>query len=120
MAEITPVMDFLEKGQSGRPTIVAFTWANMANGDTGKAVSMSAYADRSVQVTGTFGTGGAAAIKGSNNTVNFETLTNPQGNALSIGTAKIEAITEMTRQIRPEVTGDGTTLLNVVIVARGV
>jgi hypothetical protein len=41
-------------------------------------------------------------------------VTDPQGNALSFTTAKIECISELVRYIRPRVTGgDGTTSLTV-------
>jgi hypothetical protein len=43
-------------------------------------------------------------------------LTDPQGNDLNITTAKIEAISEATRFVRPVVTaGDGTTSLTVFL-----
>lgn len=89
--------------------------------DDGDPFEMPGAPDRSVQVTGTFGVGGNVRIEGCNETTptNWAVLTDPQGNALDVTTAKIEAITELVRWIRPRVTaGDGTTTLAVTILAR--
>jgi hypothetical protein len=94
------------------------SWANLANGDDGAPVQYTHFADRSVQVSGTFG-GATVHIEGSIDGTNYEVLTDPQGNNLSLVAAKIEAITEATRYIRPRVSGgDGTTSINVAILVR--
>lgn len=86
----------------------------MLNGDDGTPVEMAQYADRSVQITGTFGAAGTVVMEGSLDGNNYATLTDPQGNALSFTTAKIECISELVRYILPRVTGgDGTTSLTV-------
>jgi hypothetical protein len=96
------------------------TWSGLLNSDDGAPVDMVAYADRSVQVEGTFGTGGNCRIEGSLDGVNYRTLTDPQGNALDFGTAKIEALTELVRFIRPRITaGDGATNLDCTLLVRG-
>jgi hypothetical protein len=57
-------------------------------------------------------------LEGSNDGTNYAALTDPQGNALDITTAKVEQIMELTRYIRPRVTaGDGTTSLTVTVMA---
>lgn len=95
------------------------TWANMANSDTGAALEMVGSADRSIQVTGTFGSGGNLRIQGSNDGTNWNTLTDPQGNDINLTTSKIEQIMEVVRYMRPNVTaGDGTTNLTVSILVR--
>jgi hypothetical protein len=101
--------------------IALVEWAALtkATDDVGRAVNLAQFADRSVQVTGTFGTGGSVRIEGSLDGTNYYALTDPQGNALDITTAKIEAVSEMTLWIRPRVTaGDGITSLTVRLVAR--
>jgi hypothetical protein len=96
------------------------SWANLANGDEGGALQQPGFADRSVQIVGTFGAGGTLVLEGSNDGVNYVTLTDPQGNPLSITTAKIEQISEVTRFVRPRVTaGDGTTALSVHMLVKG-
>ena len=95
------------------------TWAALANGDQGAPAEYTHYADRSVQVSGTFGTGGVVVLEGSLDGTNYETLADPQGNALSFTASKIEAVTEATRYIRPRVTaGDGSTSINVSVLVR--
>jgi hypothetical protein len=99
---------------------VVATWPNMPNGEDGQPLEIANMADRSVQVHGTFGAGGSLRIEGSLDGDNFFVLTDPQGNALDITTAKIEAISELARFIRPRVTaGDGTTNLTVTILFKG-
>lgn len=98
----------------------AVQWTGLANGDDGTPYEGVGSTDRSVQVTGTFGTGGSVRLEGSNDGTNYAALTDPQGNDLNITSAKIEAITELCRYIRPRVTaGDGTTSLVVTVVAFG-
>lgn len=116
MATKTPTV---ENAVDGDNSVVRITWANMANGDDGAPVRLSQYADRSVQVVGTFGAGGSARWEGSNDEANYATLTDPQGNALDFTAAKVEAVTEITVLARPRVTaGDGTTSLTVIALLR--
>lgn len=105
------------------------TWASMTTTDNyGSPVSMPGSADRSVQLLGTLGTGGAVTMYGSNksspneaNDDDWAILTDPQGNNIVLSTLKIEAITEIPRFIRPKVTaGDGSTSLTVVLLLRKV
>ena len=94
------------------------TWSNMSAGDVGAPVRFAGASDRTVQVTGTF-SGGSLVIEGSLDGTNYATLTDPQGNALTLSTAKIEAVSELVRFIRPNVTGgDGSTAINVNILMR--
>jgi hypothetical protein len=95
------------------------TWPNMKQGDVGEPVTFSLHQDRSVQVIGTFGTGGSVAINGSNNNVDFVALTDMRGNNLTISQPRIEQIEDCTYAVRPEVvSGDPTTNLSVIIFAR--
>lgn len=101
-------------------TCIIVTWPAMANGDDGQPIELANFADRSVQTTGTFGTGGSVRIEGSINGTDYAPLTDPQGNNLDINTSKIEAISEVVRYIRPRVTaGDGTTSVNVCMLLKG-
>jgi len=114
MATITPTPATL--GDYG----IKMTWETMANGDVGSPFDMLNYADRSVQVLGTFGAGGNLRWQGSNDGgTTWATLTDPQGDALDFTAAKIEQVMELAQLARPNVTaGDGTTSLTVVLVAR--
>ena len=95
------------------------TWGPMANSDTGVSVSLPGNADKTIQVTGTFGSGGSATLQGSNDNINFFALTDPTGTAIAITSAGIKAVTEAVAYIRPAITaGDGTTALTVVVFCR--
>ncbi len=61
MATITPTVE-----RSNDGNLVKFTYTNMANGDVGVPIKWPDYADRSVQVKGTFGVGGNLRFEGSN------------------------------------------------------
>lgn len=95
------------------------TWAALRNADTGAALDQSQYTDKGVQVFGTFGTGGAVQLHGSNDGSNWAPLDDPQGNALTFTGAGIKFVAEATRYIRPVVTaGDGNTNLTVSILLK--
>lgn len=93
-------------------------WTPLANGDDGQAWDTQDYPDISVQFGGTFGAGGTVIIEGCNEVTptNWLTLNDPQGNAASTTSAKIEQLMENVRWVRPRVTGgDGTTAITVSI-----
>lgn len=100
---------------------VGFTWL-LANGDTGQPLPVVDFADKTMQIFGTFGSGGSVTMQGSNdprvitdpsNAVWFS-LTDPQANAITKTSAAGEAILENPIWIRPNCTaGDGTTSLRV-------
>jgi len=103
--------------------LVTWTGLTFTTTDSGDPVQWVDFADRCVQVTGTFGTGGSVSLEGSNtgNTNEFIVLSDPQGNALTITAARIEQVLELPRYVRPRVTaGDGTTNLTVTICMRRV
>lgn len=85
-----------------------FTWANLQAGDQGKPVEFSEFADRSVQFSGVFG-GGSASLEGSNDGENWHVLTDTAGAPITKTQGAISAVTEMTRFVRPSVSGgDGS------------
>jgi hypothetical protein len=95
------------------------TWTGLLNGDDGDPFEMPGWPDRSIQVLGTFGVGGTIVFEGSNDGTNYVTLTDPQGNTISKTAAALEAVSELTRRVRPRVTGgDGTTSLTAVLLVR--
>lgn len=115
MAVITPTFAGARPtDQIGESAVI--TWANLTTGDTGDPVDYRAYTDRAVQVTGTFG-GATVTIEGTIDGTNYATLTDPQGNALSITAAKIEQVAETVVKIRPAVTGGSGTSVTVSLLA---
>lgn len=104
---------------TGNSRSVVCTWAHLANGDDGAPVAFSQYADKSVQVFGTFGIGGTLRWEGSNNGVDWAPLTDPQGNVLDFTSAKVKLVSEATAYFRPRVTGgDVSTDLSVAILMK--
>lgn len=113
----------IDRNVSERDTAVLLTWSGLTftTLDTGAPVQWVDFADRCVQVIGTFGVGGSVTLEGSNTTSNFLPLSDPQGNALTLTAARIEQVLELPRYVRPRVTaGDGTTNLEVTICMRKV
>lgn len=77
------------------------------------------YADRTMQVTGTFGAGGNLRVEGSLDASNYAALNDAFGNALNLTAAGVKSIAEVPLLTRPNATaGDGTTDLDVTIIAR--
>ncbi len=86
----------------------------------GQALRVDDKRDRSVSVSGTFGVGGTLVIQGSNDGVNWYTLSDLQGSALSFTAAGLKGVAESPVWIRPFISGgDGTTSLDVYYVAKG-
>lgn len=90
----------------------------LANGESGVSLALPLFSDKSVNIFGTFGVGGSVTIQGSLDGTNWQTLTDPQGNALTKTAASLEAVSEAVPYIRPVVTaGDVTTAIIVQIFA---
>jgi len=104
--------------QSAVPSCI-IGWSGLLNGDTGAAVELIDYADKTVTITGTFGSGGSITLQGSNNGTNWFPLNDPSSTAITKTSAGMEAVLEGPRYIRPIVTaGDGTTNLAVQMCCR--
>lgn len=95
----------ITKGQAidGKETFTA-VWT-LAAGQTGDAIEMGAYSDRSVQVTGMADT--TTSIKGSNDGTNFVTLKDTSSAALTFAATDIKQVLQCTKKIQP-VVGAGT------------
>lgn len=117
MATVTPT----NNGDiAGDGSVVMFTWTPLTTTNSdGSQVEMTPWADRCVQVSGTFGTGGTVVIQGSNDGTTWATLNQAQGSAASFTADSIKQIVETPRYVRPNVTaGDGTTSLTVSLIMR--
>jgi hypothetical protein len=108
----------------GRDTVSIF-WDDLrqSTSDTGTPIELAGFADRSVQLLGALGTGGAVVLEGSNKKTptvdaDWHTLNDPQGNALSLNSLRTEQVLEFTRWVRPRVTaGDVNTILQLYLTA---
>ncbi len=104
----------------GKEAIRIIKWTGLANGDTGQPVQLPHSPDKSVQIYGTFGSGGSVTLEGSNDlladTPTYGTLHTNDLSTLTFGAAGIACIIENTNLIRPNVTaGDETTELTIII-----
>lgn len=109
---ITPVTD------GGMFDVYLVQWLAMGNADTGTQIKLSGAADRSVQIEGTFG-GATITVQGSNDGSNWQSLTDPQGNAIAKTSAALEAIQELTRYVRVISSGGTGTNVNVSLLLKG-
>lgn len=95
------------------------SWTGLLNGDNGEAIEMPGSHIRSIHFTGTFSVGGTIVLEGSNDGVTFVTLTDPQANNISKTAEAIEQVQELTRYVRPRVTGgDGSTNLKAYLMVK--
>lgn len=116
MATITPTVI---NAVHGNKSVRKATWAAMALNDVGAPFPYIDFCDRSVQVFGTWGTGGNLQWQGSNDGgVNWAVIVDPQGN-FDIISNRVVAAEMVCELVRPKVTaGDGTTSVTVVLIAR--
>lgn len=95
------------------------TWSGLLNGDNGAAETLAEFADKCIQVIGTFGAGGTIIFEGSNDGTNWVQLNNTAGTAISLTAAGMRQVLENPAYVRPRVTaGDGTTNLTMLLFAR--
>jgi hypothetical protein len=118
MAEITVTGrgDWISKG------VYRMSWPTFNSTGNGTQFEAPNLPDKTVTVYGTYVSGGGTIlIQGSEvgGTGLWFTLNDPQGNALSIATGKVETILENPRYIRPRMSAQAsTTSVNVVIIAQ--
>ena len=96
---------------------VSVFWEAVAAGDTFEAHDDATIGDRSVQVSGTFD-GATITLQGSNDGVTYVDLLDHLGNAISITADAIVQIGELTRFLKPVITGGTTVDLDVTVVGR--
>ena len=102
--------------ESGDIRIVSF--AMTAASDVSPVIESAQWADRSVQIAGTYGTS-TVTIEGSNDGTNYATLNDAQGNALSaINADKIEQMLEVTRYLRAKIVGGTSCSLAITFLLR--
>lgn len=96
-----------------------FTFAAMANGDTTLPLTFPNAGARTIQVQGTFGTGGTVIVEGSDDGANWYQLNDPSGTAISFTAAGLKQIREDSVFVRARVTGgDGTTAIVALFAGR--
>ncbi len=117
MATIVPTFSKV-RGPSGGIDAVVATWTPLAAaGDVGQPLQRVDLADRSVQVTGTFAAA-TIVLEGSNDGVNYFTLSSPSGAALSFTAAGLIQVNQPVAFVRPHVTLGSGASLTVTMTAR--
>lgn len=103
-----------------RKTSLVVAWPLLTSGNSaGDALEMSAWSDRSVHFTGTFGSA-TAVLQGSNDNVNWVTLKNLQGTAITGTATYLMGVAEITRYMRPSTSGgDGTQSITCTVLITG-
>lgn len=92
-------------------------WEAVDGTDTGAAVDLGGYPDRTVTVTGTFN-GTTITIQGSNDNSVWQTLSDPAGIALTFTAAGVKVIAEATQYVRQtSAGGGGSTDVDVIVMA---
>lgn len=118
MATILPTFTKI-RGPAGGIDATVVTWAGLANvGDVGQAIQRPDIVDRSFQASGSFASS-TIVCEGSNDGVNWFTLTNVAGGSISFTAAGLMQVTEATAFIRPHVTNSpGGCNLNAIMLLR--
>lgn len=93
------------RGPSGGIDAVVATWNGpLTTGDVGLPIQRLDLVDRSVQVVCATWGGGTVVFEGSNDGVNYFTLTNPAGTSTSFTANGLMQVTEAVAWIRPRCT----------------
>lgn len=88
------------------PNVITSTWAALAGSENGDASTIPRWQDKTVQCTGTFT---SITIQGSNDGINYGTLSDAQGVDLVITVAnEVRTILENPLYIRPASVGAAT------------
>ena len=99
---------------------VIVMWEGLGSDDDGKPADIRDFTHKTVQVSGTFGSGGSINLEGSNDGTTWAILDDKDGAAITLTAAGMVAVdpTQVPLHIRPHVTaGDGTTDLDVILTA---
>jgi hypothetical protein len=102
--------------------VLKTTWAGLGDGDVGDGLSAPHLPDKTIQVIGTFGSGGSVTAQGSNDSgTTYHDLNDSrgEGNAATFTAADIRMLVENPELVRPNVTaGDQDTDLTVIIISQ--
>lgn len=96
------------------------SWNGLTIADPdGQPLSSAFTGDRTVQVQGTFGSGGTLVIEGTLDNQNWYVLKDLSNSSLSFTSAGLRGVLENVVSIRPRVVGgNGTTDINVILSIR--
>jgi len=116
MAEIL----FTEIKTNEFPMVRVFKWEHLTEtNNLGQPIQLPRFAEKTIQVYGTWGSSGSVKIEGSllPESPSWIGLADPQGNDLTLTASKMEQILENIYQVRPNVIAGTGVDLTVVILA---
>ena len=114
MATVNPTRLF-----ASRNLVLGYEWV-LTESDTAVEVEMPWNSDKSIQVSGDFGSGGDVRLGGSLDPARttFADLRDPQGNLIQITSADLVAVMENAFYIRPRVAAGTGVSVTVRVLAR--
>ena len=111
----------INKGVTVDDSVFMIQWDNLANsGDLGDPQSFPAYSDKTFIVTGTFAGSAVVAIEGSNDGLNWVTLSNRQGSAMTFSAAGMNTSQDRPIYVRPRLTAGTAATIRVTCAAHRV
>ena len=117
MAVISPTI--VTNNPPGDGSVITYSWTLVTSGDTGAPIPFAQWADRSVQMSGTWGAGGGTITwEGSNDGITYFALTDPQTTAIAKTADALEQVIEATLWARPRVSVANVTSVVVTLLAR--
>lgn len=117
MAVISPTI--VTNNPPGDGSVITYSWTLVTSGDTGAPIPFAQWADRSVQMSGTWGAGGGTITwEGSNDGITYFALTDPQTVAIAKTADALEQVIEATLWARPRVSVANVTSVVVTLLAR--
>lgn len=115
MATIVPTVLDISPKQDG--SVFRAIWSGVTQADTCQQVQFPQYADKTIQVAGTFG-GTSVAVNGTIDGTNFAALTDQSGTTIAITTAGIKQVLQNAYQIQPALTGGAGVSLTISMIFR--
>ncbi len=99
--------------------VFRYAWLNVTEGDTPQPVECPAVADKSVEISGTFG-GGAVSLQGSNGGSVYSALTDFDGSAITLSAAGLKPVRENPRFLKPNTPSGVSVSLNIYVIGKKV
>lgn len=115
MATIIPTVTDVSRRGDG--SVFQVIWAAVTEADTCRAVSYPQYADKTVQVAGTFG-GTSVAVNGSIDGTNYVAMTDQGGTTIALTSAGMKQVLQNALLIQPELTGGSSTEVTISMLFR--
>lgn len=115
MATIIPTITDVSRRGDG--SVFQVIWDAVTEADTCRAVSLPQYADKTIQVAGTFG-GTSVGVTGSIDGTNFVGMTDQGGTTIALTSAGMKQVLQNALLVQPALTGGSSTTLTISMMFR--